>query len=115
VRRELRPDVAWAWRRLVATNGAVGIGTLLDELGCSRRHLAARFREDIGITPKAFGRLVRFELATERLRHTGEELGVIAVEVGYYDQAHFNRDVKQFAGVAPGTLMRERHAGGFVF
>jgi len=108
------PDVAWAWRRIVASCGAVPIATLVEELGCSRRHLSARFGEDVGMTPKAFARMVRFERAVARLRSGDEELGVIAVDCGYYDQAHFNRDVRAFAGVAPGALLAERHAGGFV-
>jgi AraC-like DNA-binding protein len=92
----------------------VPIATLVEELGCSRRHLSARFGEDVGMTPKAFARMVRFERAVDRLRASDEELGVIAVDCGYYDQAHFNRDVRAFAGVAPGALLAERHAGGFV-
>lgn len=108
------PDVTWAWRRIVATAGAVPMATLLTELGCSRRHLATRFREDVGMTPKRFARMVRFEHAVARLRAGEEELGRIATDCGYYDQAHFNRDVRAFAGVAPGALLAERHAGGFV-
>ena len=108
------PDIAWAWRRIVGSAGAVPIATLVQELGCSSRHLSARFGQDVGMTPKAFARMVRFERAVERLRASDEELGVIAVDCGYYDQAHFNRDVRAFAGVAPGALLAERHAGGFV-
>jgi AraC-like DNA-binding protein len=113
--RPASPDVEWAWRRIVASSGAVPIATLVEELGCSRRHLSARFGQDVGMAPKLFARMVRFERAVERLRHGDEELGVIAVDCGYYDQAHFNRDVRAFAGIAPGALMAERHAGGFVF
>jgi AraC-like DNA-binding protein len=112
--RPASPDVAWAWRRIVASSGAIPIATLLDELGCSSRHLSARFGEHVGMTPKAFARMVRFERAVQRLRSSDDELGVIAVDCGYYDQAHFNRDVRAFAGVAPGALLVERHAGGFV-
>lgn len=108
------PDVAWAWRRIVASAGAVPITTLQEELGCSRRHLAARFGEQVGVPPKRFARMVRFERAVARLRAGEDELARIAADCGYYDQAHFNRDVRAFAGVAPGALLAERHAGGFV-
>ncbi len=113
--RPVSPDVDWAWRRLVATSGTVPIATLVDELGCSRRHLAVRFREVVGMTPKTFGRMIRFERAVERLRTGNDELGAIALDCGYYDQAHFNRDVRAFSGVTPGALLAQRHAGGFVF
>ncbi|MEU8297375.1 helix-turn-helix domain-containing protein [Micromonospora sp. NPDC048909] len=55
--------VAWAWRRLSASGGRVGIGSLADELGWSRRHLAARFRHEVGLPPKTTARLLRFQHA----------------------------------------------------
>ncbi|MEU8212233.1 helix-turn-helix domain-containing protein [Micromonospora sp. NPDC049044] len=53
----------WAWRRLVARRGQEGVGVLADELGWSRRHLASRFREEIGLPPKMVARLLRFQHA----------------------------------------------------
>jgi AraC-like DNA-binding protein len=96
----LPTELEWAWRRLLATDGAVPIAALAGELGWSRRHLAARFREQIGLPPKAVARVLRFERAAERLR-AGADLGRLALECGYYDQAHFNRDFRAFAGVTP--------------
>ncbi|MDQ3631232.1 MAG: hypothetical protein M3417_08220, partial [Actinomycetota bacterium] len=64
----LSPDVSWALRRLDATGGGVTIGTLQAELVCSRRHLATRFAQSVGTTPKAYAQLVRFTRAAERLR-----------------------------------------------
>ena len=46
------PDLLRAWSRLQATGGSVRIGSLAAELGCSRRHLAARFREHVGVPPE---------------------------------------------------------------
>jgi len=62
------PDVAWALRRLEATGGRVAVGALQADLRCSRRHLAARFAEEVGTTPKAYAQLVRFGQAARRLR-----------------------------------------------
>jgi AraC-like DNA-binding protein len=109
------PDVTGAWRRIVASAGEVPVAELTRELGCSRRHLAARFGEAVGMTPKRFARTVRFERAVARLRAGDDELGRIAADCGYYDQAHFNRDVRSFSGATPGALLAHRHAGGFVF
>src|SRR5438034_1187566 len=58
-------EVAWAWRRLRATHGRVPVGTLAAELGWSRKRIVARFRDEIGLPPKAVARLVRFERARE--------------------------------------------------
>jgi AraC-like DNA-binding protein len=94
------PELDWAWERLLESDGAVGVGDLAGELGWSRRHLAVRFREEVGMPPKALARILRFERAVERLRD-GDELAALALDAGYYDQAHFNRDFRAFAGVTP--------------
>lgn len=113
------PDVAWAWRRLIETSGRLPIGELCRELGCSRGHMSRRFNEQIGLTPKGLARVLRFQRATHMLGHrdgassiypnalgAGAELrwGEIALECGYFDQAHMNRDFRQFAGASPGEL-----------
>ena len=92
--------VEWSWQRLLSTDGAVPVADLAEEVGWSRRHLAARFREHVGLPPKALARILRFERAAERLRR-GADLADAALDSGYYDQAHFNRDFKAFAGVTP--------------
>jgi AraC-like DNA-binding protein len=100
------PDVAWAWRRLTETEGRVPIAALTAELGCSRRHLTTRFREQLGMPPKAFARILRFDRAVRRLRLEGElRLAEIAYDCGYYDQPHFNRDFRQFAGSTPSEFL----------
>jgi AraC-like DNA-binding protein len=91
------PELEWAWRRL---HEHVSIGALADELGWSRRHLAATVRRELGMQPKLLARLLRFEHALGRLR-AGDDLADVALDSGYYDQAHFNRDFKAFAGVTP--------------
>ena len=112
---QVSPDVARAWRRLHETYGAIGIRELADELRCSRRHLSQRFAEQVGLPPKTVARLLRFERAARMVgagpsfveRTSGAAdggLARIALDCGYYDQAHLNRDFRQFAGVAPKQL-----------
>ena len=93
-------ELEWAWDRLLESDGAAPIGELAAELGWSRRHFAVRFRDELGMPPKALARLLRFERAVKRLR-AGDELADLALEAGYYDQAHFNRDFRAFAGITP--------------
>ena len=93
-------ELEWAWGRLLDSGGAVPVGELAEELGWSRRHFAARMRDELGMPPKAIARILRFERAVERLR-AGEDLAALALEAGYYDQAHFNRDFRAFAGTTP--------------
>jgi AraC-like DNA-binding protein len=97
------PEIDWAWRRLAATHGEVEIGALARELGCSRRHLAARFREQVGVPPKLLARILRFRRVLELIERDGAGgWAEVAVRCGYYDQSHLNRDFAEFAGHSPG-------------
>ena len=99
------PDVAWAWSILAKTHGTAPIGWICDRLGRSRRHLAARFREQVGLPPKTVARIMRFDRAVSLLGRRDARLTDIAFECGYFDQAHLSRDFREFAGVAPGAFM----------
>jgi AraC-like DNA-binding protein len=104
--RRPSPDVDWAWRRLRATGGLVAVGELARELGCSRRHLIERFRQQIGPAPKTAARLVRFQRTVRLLeRHDDRRFAEIAQRCGYYDQAYMNREFRELAGTAPGEFV----------
>ena len=112
--REPSPDVAWAWRRLLASEGRLPIGALTEELGCSRRHLIARFREQIGPAPKTAARIMRFRRAARLLsRDNGSGFARIATDCGYYDQSHLNRDFRELAGATPGEYVASSLPDGF--
>jgi AraC-like DNA-binding protein len=114
--RPSSPGVAWAWGRLRATHGAVTVGALTEELGWSRRHLAAQFREQIGLPPKLLGRILRFDRVVTLLRsREPERWAEVAHGCGYYDQAHFNRDFRQFAGATPTEFLASRLPDGAGF
>ena len=63
------PDVDWAWRRVLSSRGLLKVSELTKELGCSRKHLAARFREHVGVSPKRFARMLRFPPRERPDRH----------------------------------------------
>jgi AraC-like DNA-binding protein len=99
----LPPALQAAWTRLTETRGRVEIEELAAQLGYSRRHLSARFGEELGLLPKTYARVLRFEHAADRLsRDDGARFAEIAQDCGYYDQAHLNRDFREFAGTTPG-------------
>jgi AraC-like DNA-binding protein len=100
--------VGWAWHRLRATNGSVRIEELVKQSGFSHRHLVARFREEVGMTPKSLARVLRFEHSLTMLRQTTAPLAEVAAAAGYYDQAHLNRDFRALAGCAPGAIVGVR-------
>jgi AraC-like DNA-binding protein len=94
------PEVAWTLRRLAAADGRLPIGRLADEVGWSRRHLAASWRRDVGLGPKAVARIMRFQRAL-RLVREGHPLADAAYACGYADQPHLNRDFRALAGATP--------------
>jgi AraC-like DNA-binding protein len=103
------PDVAWAWQRLLTTAGRIRVGALASELGWSRKRLVARFREEVGLPPKSLARILRFRRAVRLLeRDDDRSLGEIALDCGYFDQAHLNRDFRSLAGSTPTELLARR-------
>jgi AraC-like DNA-binding protein len=91
------------------------VGKVAAALDWSHRHFIARFSETIGLSPKRYARLARFGrvlLRLERQKETG--LAEIAQEAGYADQAHFNRDFRDFAGISPGAYRKQGGAGRHV-
>jgi AraC-like DNA-binding protein len=104
-------DVAWAWERLVGTGGQERIGDLVAELGWSRKRIAARFREEVGLTPKAAARLIRFECARAAALAGGSpDWAQIALECGYYDQSHLVNDFRVVASRPPETFFQDEAA-----
>lgn len=95
------PDVAWAWNRLRDTGGRARIDELASTLGCSRKHLAVRFRDHVGLAPKLVARTMRFRRATDLLAE--RPLDEVAYTCGYYDQSHLDRDFRDFAGTTPSS------------
>lgn len=98
------PDaaVAAAANRMRATRGRARVASLAAELGISRRTLERRFQTEVGIAPKVFARIARFQHAF-RLMQDSEPgtWGRIAYRCGYSDQAHFTREFRAFAGASP--------------
>ena len=96
------PALSEAWKLLVGSGGTIGVADLAGRVGLSRRHLAARFTSELGLSPKLAARVVRFERATGLLRAPHRPaLAEVAAECGYYDQPHLNRDFLELAGCPP--------------
>jgi len=74
--------------------------------GVSRRQLERDFQARVGLAPKLFARIVRFQGAFARLR-AGQALAEVAARTGYFDQAHLVRDCRRFADTTPGRLRAE--------
>jgi AraC-like DNA-binding protein len=91
------------------TAGRVTVAALGRYAGRSVRTIDRLFRRHIGVAPKTYAQIARFQRCLSRLtREPGVTLSQVAVEGGYYDQSHLVRDYRRFAGTAPAA-----HAGYF--
>ncbi|MER5325906.1 AraC family transcriptional regulator [Streptosporangium roseum] len=95
--RPVDPEVAWAWRQIVAGHGRARVSDLAARTGWSRQRMWSRFGSQIGLTPKRAAMLVRFDHAIHRLVR-GHTPARVAADGGYADQSHLHHDVRAFTG-----------------
>jgi methylphosphotriester-DNA--protein-cysteine methyltransferase len=94
---------------IVANSGAVAIGDLSVAAGVSNTHLAQRFKALIGVTPKRLARSQRFAstmLAIDPAERV--DWGDVAAGAGYFDQAHFGHEFREFTGLTPTQYIEVR-------
>ncbi|MCK2215563.1 helix-turn-helix domain-containing protein [Actinomadura sp. ATCC 31491] len=94
--------VEHAGGRLEASHGGLAVSALADAAGVSGNHLTAQFRSHVGITPKRMARIYRFArliVSVDALRPAG--WAHLAQAAGYFDQAHFSKEFKDFTGHTP--------------
>jgi len=106
------PEVARAWQVLRGTGGSVSIARLASDIGWSPRHLGQRFGAELGLSPKAAARVMRFDRArwlVQRRVAAGRpmDLADAAARCGYFDQAHLARDFRSLAGCSPTVWVSE--------
>ena len=102
-----QPAIEAALRQLYYGHREVKIDRLADQLGMSRRHFERVFRCEIGVTPKLFQRTARFNLTVrELLLSASSDTLAVALDHGYYDQAHFIHDFQAFVGDSPAAYLQ---------
>lgn len=106
-RREMHPAVRTMLARMRGAEPMPTVETMTRSTGLSARRLSELFREEVGVGPKLFCRIRRFQRAVQLL-HRGDEVPwpELALECGYYDQSHFANDFREFSGINPTTYMR---------
>ena len=74
----------------------------------SERNFERKFREYVGISPKLFSRICRFQSSLKQLQESNyEKLSDIAFENNFSDQSHFIRTFKEFAGFSPNQFQQQ--------
>ena len=95
----VHPAVAQALAQLT---GLTTVHDVVKQSGYSHRRFVELFVQDVGLTPKAYSRLRRFQRALERAsRSDGTPWTDIAADAGYSDQSHFNREFRDCVGITP--------------
>lgn len=94
------PAIAWAYDRIAASGGRAKVARIAEQIGWSRKHLAYRFRSEVGLGPKSVSRIVRLNRAMTAAR-SGGAWADIAADCGYADQAHLAREFRELAGAPP--------------
>lgn len=99
---ELHPAVAFAARQFNINSHTASVGAVLDKTGLSHRRFSQLFHDQTGLTPKAFSRVRRFQRVLRSIcAERDVEWTRIALDCGYYDQAHFIHDFQSFSGFTP--------------
>ena len=96
-------------RVIAATSGAVAIGDLREAAGVSSTHLARRFKDLVGVTPKRLARTYRFAATVFAIDPSGPiDWADLAGGAGYFDQAHFTHEFRAFTGLTPTRYVEVR-------
>lgn len=103
------PAIRYALNRFTSCPDQVTVSQVTREIGLSRRHFIQRFTDQVGLPPKLFCRVRRFQRAVNGLkRDLNLSWAAVAVEGGYYDQSHFIHDFQEFCGLTPTRLAGEK-------
>ncbi|WP_316839156.1 helix-turn-helix domain-containing protein [Pedobacter gandavensis] len=102
--------IAHCLRQVQLSGGLIPVGRLVSDTGLSQRHLSRKFQEYVGLSPKEYLRVSKFILSLNHLKsYPMFSLTELAYKSGYYDQAHFIRDYKDYTGYTPGQVLKDRY------
>ncbi|MFZ1685863.1 MAG: helix-turn-helix domain-containing protein [Flavobacteriales bacterium] len=113
--RIARPDHHEVWRvglALEAMNGTDGsqrVAAISKKLGCSGKHLIDLFHREVGLGPKAYSNVVRFQAVVRRLESEPDPDWLdVAVQHGYYDHSHLANSFNLTAGMSPERYLKAK-------
>ena len=105
----LHPAVTFALARFAQVPLTTSVAAVTDTIGLSAKRFIERFKFEVGMTPKHYCRIRRFQRAlTLANRGCHIEWTGVALDCGYFDQAHFIHDFRLFAGLTPTAYQAAR-------
>lgn len=106
------PLVRKAVKLIAQHAGDLEVSAMAAQLGVSRQTVKHKFDQHVGVSPKLYGKLRRFQVVLRRLAGQGKvEWTRLAQECGYYDQAHLIREFNHFTGFSPQKFLKNLEKG----
>jgi AraC-like DNA-binding protein len=108
-RLEKHPAVLFATQQFLHSPTNQPLSSVLHRIGYSQRHFNQLFADEVGLTPKRFLRVRRFQSVINSIpRENVVDWADLAVRCGYYDQSHFVHDFRGFCGLTPAAYLSHR-------
>lgn len=105
----LNPCVEYALEEIVKRPGYTSLSALSLKIGYSQKHFIDLFKKHVGLTPKAYVKVIRFQKAIEAIeREESVDWLSIALGSGYYDQAHFINEFRTLSGFTPSDYLTKK-------
>ena len=107
---EIHPNcIEYALHQIVQQPNVLSFQQLLDQIGYSQKHFIHLFRKQVGVAPKQYLKIMRFQKAILEIENNDSiHWSKIARESGFYDQAHFINEFKGFSGFTPNEYMKRK-------
>jgi len=103
----VNPFVDYAVNQILHMPNQMSIDRISKKVGYSQKHLIKIFKEHVGLSPKSFLKIIRFQKAIQEIeQNKTANWTSIAFDSGYYDQAHFINDFKCFSGFTPTQYLK---------
>jgi len=106
----LNAAVEYALAEIIRRPDQISLARLNQEIGYSQKHFIGMFRRQVGIAPKPYLKIIRFQKAIRAIEQRQKvNWSMIAQDCGFYDQAHFINDFKSFSGFTPDEYVRSKN------
>ncbi len=105
----VNPFIDFAVNKILQSPDQASIEHISRKVGYSQKHLIKLFKDNVGLTPKGFLRIIRFQKAIQEIDASKKiNWTSLALESGYFDQAHFINDFKSFSGFTPNQYLQKQ-------
>ena len=103
------PVVSFGIQQILQNPTTTQINLLADKTGYSHKHFLSLFTKYVGLTPKQFLRVMKFQQTLQSIEQISiPNWSQLALDCGYYDQAHFINDFRAFSGFTPNEYMSKK-------